>query len=51
MAKAAKGLTPSRRAKSSYRAQILKAGFPYQSKDFLTRAEADRWGVARLAEM
>jgi hypothetical protein len=51
MPKAAKGLTISRRSNGSYRAQIRKAGFPYQSKDFLTLREADAWGMARLAEM
>jgi len=51
MPKAAKGLTISRRSNGSYRAQIRKVGFPYQSKDFLTLLDADAWGMARLAEM
>ena len=51
MPKAAKGLTISRRSNGSYRAQIRKVGFPYQSKDFLTLREADAWGMAHLAQM
>jgi hypothetical protein len=51
MPKAAKGLTISRRSNGSFRAQIRKVGFPYQTKDFLTLRDADAWGMARLAEM
>lgn len=51
MVKAAKGLTIVQRANGSWRAQIRKAGFPHLSKDCLTKADADRWGLAKLAEL
>ena len=51
MAKAARGLTISQRENGSWRAQIRKKGFPYESRDFLTHEEADEWGLRRLAEI
>jgi len=51
MAKTAKGLSVTRRPNNSWRAQIRKGGYPYQSRDFPTHREADERGMARLAEM
>lgn len=51
MAKKGSGLTITQRANGSWRAQIRKAGFPYESRDFLTHEEADSWGLRRLSEI
>jgi len=51
MAKKGSGLTLSQRANGSWRAQIRKSGFPYESRDFLSHAEADEWGLRRLSEI
>jgi integrase len=51
MAKKGSGLTIVQRPNGSWRAQIRKAGFPYESKDFLSHEEADEWGLGRLAEI
>lgn len=51
MAKKAKGLTITQRPNGSWRAQIRKVGFPYESRDFLTHDEADDWGMRRIGEI
>lgn len=51
MAKKGSGLTIAQRPNGAWRAQIRKAGYPYQSKDFLTHEEADSWGLRRLSEI
>lgn len=51
MAKTAKGLTIFQRPNGSWKAQIRKIGFPHESRDFLTYADADDWGMRRLHEM
>lgn len=51
MAKAAKGLTITQRPNGSWRAQIRKTGYPYESRDFLTHDAADEWGLRRLDEI
>ena len=51
MAKAARGLTVSQRKNGSWRAQIRKKGYAPESRDFLSHAEADAWGLGRLAEI
>jgi hypothetical protein len=51
MAKKGSGLTITQRSNASWRAQIRKAGFPYESRDFLTHEEADEWGLQRLSEI
>lgn len=51
MVKAARGLTIVQRANGSWRAQIRNACFPRLSKDRLTTADPNRWGMAKLAEL
>jgi hypothetical protein len=51
MASTAKGLTIAQRPNGSWRAQIRKVGFPYESRDFLTHEQADEWGLHRLGEI
>jgi integrase len=51
MAKIAKGLTINQRKNGSWRAQIRRVGYPHESKDFLTRADASEWGIRRLADI
>lgn len=51
MAKKGSGLTIIQRPNGSWRAQIRKVGFPYESKDFLSHDAADEWGLRRLAEI
>lgn len=51
MAKKGSGLTIAQRPNGSWRAQIRKIGFPYESKDFLSHEAADEWGLRRLAEI
>jgi hypothetical protein len=51
MAKKAKGLTIIQRPNGSWRAQIRKIGFPYESRDFLSHDEADDWGMRRIGEI
>lgn len=51
MARKGSGLTIVQRTNGSWRAQIRKVGFPYESKDFLTHEAADEWGLRRLAEI
>ena len=51
MAKTARGLTVSQRKNGSWRAQIRKLGYAPESRDFLSHAEADAWGLGRLAEI
>ncbi len=51
MAKKGSGLTIVQRPNGSWRAQIRKVGFPYESKDFLSHEAADEWGLHRLAEI
>ncbi len=51
MAKTARGLTICQRSNGSWRAQIRKAGFAHESRDCLSHAEADAWGMSRLNEI
>ena len=51
MARKGSGLSIHQRPNGSWRAQIRKKGFPAESRDFLTHAEADIWGLGRLAEI
>lgn len=51
MAKLAKGATVTQRANGSWRVQIRKVGFPYESRDFLTHDEADDWAMRRIGEI
>lgn len=51
MAKLGKGVSIVQRENGSWRVQIRKKGFPYQTRDFLSHAEADEWAIAQLSVM
>ncbi len=51
MAKLGKGVGIVQRQNGSWRVQIRKKGFPYQTRDFLSHAEADEWAIAQLSTM
>jgi integrase len=51
MARKGTGLSISERTNGSFRAQIRKKGYPNESRDFLSHAAADEWGMRRLGEI
>ncbi|HVW92613.1 MAG TPA: hypothetical protein VHB74_08395, partial [Devosia sp.] len=51
LAKKGSGLTITQRSNGSWRAQIRKTGFPYESREFLSHEDADAWGLRRLSEI
>lgn len=44
-----KGVGIVQRQNGSWRVQNRKKGFPYQTRDFLSHAEADEWAIAQLS--